>query len=135
MDYENDLEERSLISHNSSNFYTERKMIDTVIERLAHKTVINRDNIVKTISYIQIPTRLSQKHDYSPELEKIVNGFRGILELQDDGSIWIKLKRPQYVIPYGVWGGVYLLGFLFYVFYYSTGASRLFFSYIEYNLL
>lgn len=134
MDYENDMEERSLISYNSTNFYTEKKMIENVIQKLAHKTVIDKNNIVKTISYIQIPTKLSQKHDYSPELEKIVTGFGGILELQDDGSIWIKLNRPNHVLPYGVWGVLYLTCFVFYVYYYGSGTSRTLLSYIEYNL-
>ena len=131
MDNKNVTEKKSLITENSTNYYTEIELIDNVIKNLETRTIIDRSKIVKTISYIQIPTNLKQKYDYNSELHSIINGFNGELVCETDGSIWIKLKRPKYKLSYGIYAGLYIILFLFYLVYYQSGFSGIIFNIIN----
>lgn len=113
-----------LLEENSTNYFIEQEMIDTVINSLSSLTSINRETDVKpSIVFLKIKTTLSNNHDFNAKLQEIFNSFNGEIEWLPDGVVWVKLVRPTYRFSYGVYGLAYLCLFLFQMFYYFSGTS------------
>ena len=122
MDTQNLIEKKSLIINNSSNFYTEKELIEEAFKKLSSKCIIDKTDIVRTAEYIQIPTSLSPIHNYNDELHTIVKNLNAEL-IAPDETFWVVIKRPNYVIPIGAYGAIYLSIFIFYMYYYLSGTS------------
>lgn len=132
MDFEKRTEKKYLRKENSTNYYTEKELIDNVIKKLEPRTIVNKDAITESIVFLNIPTKIKQG-EFDNELTSIIQSFNGEVKF-DGGIMWIKIKRPNNIIPYGAYGIFYLMMFLIYITYYFSGLSGLFLTMLEFSL-